>query len=98
MAAMGKMAINDPAKTLFAILTQQMQQYGRILGIHVLVIGQARMNGDFVQDLNYSSKTGMYHQVPSEIRESLVRYTASIAPEVRKEARDALDMQVKAKQ
>ena len=50
------------------------------------------MNVDFVRDLNDSSKTGMYRQLPSEMRESLVRYAESIAPEVCKEARDALDM------
>ena len=56
------------------------------------------MNGDFVRDLKDSSKTGMYHQLPSNMRESLVQYAVSIAPEVRKEARDALDMQAKSKQ
>jgi len=98
LVAMGKMATNDPAESPFAMLTQQMQQYGRILGIHASAIGQARMNGDFVRDLMDSSKTGMYHQLSSNMRESLVQYAVSIPPEVCKEARDALDMQAKSKQ
>jgi len=78
---MGKVSMNDPAKSLFAILTQKMQQHGCILGIHASTIGQVRMNGDFIRDINDSSNIGMYHQLPSEMRELLVRYAVSTAPE-----------------
>ena len=54
------------------------------------------MNGDFIRDLKNSSKMGMYDQLSSEMRESLVRYMVIIAPEVCKDARHALDMQSKA--
>jgi len=95
---MGKMAMDDPTESLFAIPTQHMQQYGCILGIHAWTIVQARINGDFIRDLDDSSKMGMYRQLPSEMRKSLVRYAASTASEMRKEARDVSDMQAETKQ
>ena len=50
-ALIGKSATNDSAESPFAMLTQQMQQFGRILGIHAAAVGQAKMNGDFKRDL-----------------------------------------------
>ena len=41
-ALIGKSATNDSAESPFAMLTQQMQQFGRILGIHAAAVGQAK--------------------------------------------------------
>ena len=38
-ALIGKSATNDSAKIHFVMLTQQMQQFGRILGIHAAAVG-----------------------------------------------------------
>ena len=46
----GKSATNYSAERLFAALTQQIQQFGKILGIHASAVGQSRMNGDFKRD------------------------------------------------
>ena len=50
------MASNDPVESLFAGLTQQLQSFGRVLGIHALGIAHARFNGDFHCDLNETQK------------------------------------------
>ena len=41
-ACLGKMVTNDPDEAPFATLTQQLQQFGCVLGIHASGLGQAR--------------------------------------------------------
>ena len=38
-ALIGKSATNDSAERQFTMLTQQIQQFGKILGIHALAVG-----------------------------------------------------------
>ena len=59
-ACMGKMATNDPAESPFATLTQQLQSFGRVLGIHASAIGQARINGNFHRDIKDESNNCAY--------------------------------------
>ena len=99
LATMGKRATNDPAESPFAILTQQMQQFGRILGILASAIGQARMNGDFNRGIGGNpTNLGFYHELSNTGRESLVQYSVSLVPRVLRETRDALDLQATSKQ
>ncbi len=49
-ACLGRMATNDLAKSPFAGLTQQMQQFGRVLGIHASAVSHAKFSGDFHLD------------------------------------------------
>mmetsp|Transcript_26186 Transcript_26186/g.44648 ORF Transcript_26186/g.44648 Transcript_26186/m.44648 type:complete len:365 (-) Transcript_26186:8-1102(-) len=103
------MATNDPAESPFALLTQQLQSFGRVLGIHASAIGQARMNGDFktakktatrtnAKKVNKASKIesekeGAWHSLPKEMRESLLLFALSVAPAVRQAEKKALDKQ-----
>ena len=59
-----KMATNNPAEAPFTALTQQLQQFGRVLGIHASGLGQARVNGDFERDYNHSDTYDAYFQLP----------------------------------
>ena len=43
-----------------AMLSQQMQQIGRILEIHAAVVGQANMNGDLKRNLQCKEKEMMH--------------------------------------
>ncbi|KAL7503011.1 hypothetical protein ACHAXN_000861, partial [Cyclotella atomus] len=60
VASIGKDATNDPAESPFAALTQQLQTFGRVLGIHASAIGQARMNGDFKRNIDTDTNDGAY--------------------------------------
>ena len=86
---LGKMATNDPAEAPFAALTRQMEQFGRVLGIHASGVGHARINGDFERDLNDGGSDGAYYQLPDDMRNSLLRFALSVAPEFCKQATEA---------
>ena len=97
-ALIGKSATNDSAESPFAMLTQQMQQFGRILGIHAAAVGQAKMNGDFKRDLQGKvGRNGAFLRLPKEMKESLLRLAVNIAPDVRGRERAALDRQRESK-
>ena len=55
------------------MLTQQIQQFGTILGIHASAVGQAKMNGDFKRDHQGRESTGSFLQLPKEMKEPLLR-------------------------
>ena len=78
------MATNDPTESPFAQLTQQLQSFGRVHGIHASTVGQARMNG------NFDHNNGAYQKLSSKMRESLLRFALSIAPTVRVAEKTAL--------
>ena len=78
----GKNATNDPAESPFASLTQQLQFFGRVLGIHTSAIGHARINGDFKRDHNKSANDDAYFKLSKEERESLLTYALKASPAV----------------
>ena len=83
-ACLGKMATNDMAESPFAGLTQQLQSFGRVLGIYTSAPGQARINGDFKRQLNGSDNNdGLYHCLPHNMKQSLLKFAISSAPTVR---------------
>ena len=92
-ACLGKMATNDPAESPFAMLTNQMQSFGRILGIHASGVGQARMNGDFERDLSDGNRDGQFYQLSDEMRDSLITFALGEAPEMRKTTSAAVNRQ-----
>jgi hypothetical protein len=96
-ACIGKMATNDPAESPFAQLTRQLQNFGRVLGIHASAVGHARMNGDFKRDINNPTVDGAYHKLSKEMRESLILFALSAAPGVRAAECVALEKQREAK-
>ena len=55
---LGKMVTSDPAEGPPAALTQQMQSFGRVTGIHATGVRQTRINGDFERDLNGGNNDG----------------------------------------
>ena len=57
-ACFRKITTNDPAEAPFAALTQQLEQFGRVLGIHASGVGQARIHGDFYRNLNDGNSNG----------------------------------------
>ena len=81
-AMLGKIATNDPAESPFASLTQQLQSFGRLLGIHASAVGHARINGDFNRDVDNESNSGAYHRLSPEMRESLMKFALKVAPAV----------------
>ena len=97
-ACIGKMATNDPAESPFAQLTRQLQNFGRILGIHASAVGHARVNGDFKRDINNPQLDGAYHKLSKEMRESLLMFALNAAPRVRVAAREAEEKQRAAKE
>ena len=75
-----KMATNDIAKSLFAGLTQQMQQFGRLLGLHASVTDQEMINGDFTRTLS-GTDDGLRRLSP-KMKTLLVCLALSIASDV----------------
>jgi hypothetical protein len=96
-AFLGKMATNDSAESPFASLTRQLQQFGRMLGIHASAVGHARINGDFVRDYKNPDNDGAYHKLSDEMRSSLLTFALQVAPAIRKTEQTALDKQREAK-
>ena len=92
-AFLGKMATNDPAESPFALLTHQLQSFGRLLGIHASAVGHARMNKDFTCKIEDCSHDGAYHQLSNEMRQSLLQFALNVAPAVRKSEKISLDKQ-----
>ena len=93
ITSIGKDATNDPAESPFAALTQQLQTFGRVLGIHASAIGQARMNGDFKHDIDTDTNDGAYWKLSEGERQSLLSYALYSAPAVRKEEKVQLNEQ-----
>ena len=60
-AGIGMMATNDPAESPFAALTQQLQCFGRVMGINASAVGHARLHGDFDRNWEDSGVDGLYH-------------------------------------
>ena len=96
-ACLGRMATNDSAESPFAGLTQQMQQFGRVLGIHASAVSHAKFSGDFNLDFKDTSNDGRYFKLPQEMKQSLLTYALSISPTVRREEKVALEIQREAK-
>lgn len=96
-ACLGMMATNDSAESPFAGLTQQMQQFGQVLGIHASAVSHAKFSGDFHLDYKDSSNDGRYFKLPDDMKQSLLTYALSISPKVRKEEKEALERQREAK-
>ena len=92
-ACLGKMATNDPAESPFAMLTNQMQSFGRMLGIHASGVGQTRMNGDFERDLNDGNIDGPFYQLSDQMRDSLITLALGEAPEMRRHTSAAVNYQ-----
>ena len=62
------------AKSPFAGLTQQMQAFSRILGIHASGISQARINADFKRLLNGINKDdALFNCLSPKMKKSLLR-------------------------
>ena len=89
------MATNDSAESPFASLTRQLQQFGRMLGIHASAVGHARINGDFVHDYKNPDNDGAYHKLSDEMRSSLLTFALQVAPAIRKTEQTALDKEKK---
>ena len=88
------MVTNDPEESPFSELTRQLDKYVRVLGIHAAAIGHARINGEFDQgDLKNPNNEGTYHNLPPDMRVSLLKFALSLDPEVRKAEAAALNKQ-----
>ena len=96
-ASLGRYATNDPAESPFALLTRQLQSFGRVLGIHASAVGQARMNEDFKRSKQCDEDDGLFHRLPKEMHDSLLTFALSVAPKVRESEEKALARQREAK-
>ena len=98
-AGLGKMATNDTAESLFAGLTHQLDNFGTILGIHAAGISQARINGDFKRkNVNGNKIDGMYHILPTKMKQSLLTMAINEASTVRRHETIAIEKQQQHKQ
>ena len=92
------METNDPVEIQFTELTRQLDQYERVLGIHSAAIRNARINGDFDQgDLKNPNNDVTYHKLLPDMRVLLLKFSFSLAPEVRMAKAAALDKHQEAK-
>ncbi len=55
------------------------------------------MNGDFKHDLNNETNNGAFHQLSTEMHDSLLRFALKSDPEVRKSEEAAMNKQQNAK-
>ena len=47
VTGIGMMATNHPLESPFAALTQQLQCFSQVMGVHASAVGPARLHGDF---------------------------------------------------
>ena len=78
-------------------MTQQLQTFGCVLGIHASAVGHARINGNFKRDHNKNANDGAYFKLSKEERESLLTYALKASPAVRIEEKVLLIDQREAK-
>ena len=80
-ACLGMMATNDIAESPFGGWSQQVQQFGRLLGIHASARGIARMNKDFTRNIKQPSNNGLFHKLSPHMKHSLITFALSISQE-----------------
>ena len=77
------MDTNDLAESPFVGLTQQLQSFGRQLGIHTYATEHAIITGNLNQHSSDSSVDSVFfHKVSNEMRKSLLHFALSVASEV----------------
>ena len=94
-AAMGKMAVNDPAECTFAGLTRQLECFGRISLRSAGAVSQAQYNGDFGRGHSAkrhcagstSKAVGVFHTLSSMMTASMLTVGLEDAPATRQDAR-----------
>ena len=96
-ACIGMMAYNDPSESPFAPLTRQLQSFGHVLGINDAAGGCARHNDDFLRSSVDYEGVGAFHKLGDEMRESLLRFSISLIPTLKRGERDAIERQREAK-
>ena len=74
---------DDPTKSPFVSLTQQLQSFGRILNIHASAVGQARINFNFKHKVKTGTDNGAYIKLSDKEWQSLLTYALCSAPAVR---------------
>ena len=75
-------------------MIQQLQSFGRILGIHAFTIGQAQINGDFERQLDGSDNNeGLYHYLPHNKKQPLLKFAIDVAQTLRTKEEIALNKQ-----
>ena len=97
-AGIGMMATNDPAESPFAALTQQLQSFGRVMGMNASAVGHARLHGDLDRSITDGVVDGSYHQLPKEMKWLLMELALGISAEVRHDERRSLKRQQEEKQ
>ena len=93
------MATNNTAESPFAGLTHLMECFGRILGINAAATSQARINGDFRREnVDGNKNNGMYHVLPTKLKQSLLTMAINDALTVRRNEGIAIEKQRRHKQ
>ena len=72
--------------------------FGRLIGIHVAVVGQARFNGYFSCNTKNPNNDRTFYQLSPDMHDSLLKLALSIAPGIRKAEKVALNRRREAKQ
>ena len=99
---MGKMATNDHAESSFAGVTSQVQYYGRI-GMHNAAAASDTARNGFLQrpltkKEHESGERGLFHELPEELRVTLLIMAMEDAPATRQSNAESLEVQRKMKE
>lgn len=96
VSGLGKCATNDDAERPFGGLTSELQRFGRIGLTNAGGITQARVNGDFYRSKSKKGDDvveGLFHQLPTEMKQSLFATAMEDAPVTIKADSEALARQ-----
>ena len=95
---LGTSATNDVAESPFATITENIQRFGRLTQGNAAVTAHAKINGDFDRKILGAESDGLFHQLPNEMRQSLISFAIKEVPKVRAAEREAIVKQQDYKQ
>ena len=102
---MGKIAVNDPAESLFGATTRQLQCYGHVTLGNAGGVSQVQINANMkrivhkrTNDKGIGEKQGLFHMLSQEMKNSLLIMARRDRDKVRKYDTSALEKQRAAKE
>ena len=102
---MGKIAVNDPAESLFGSTTRQLQCFGRVSLGNAGGMGQVQANADMKRIIKdgkntkgIGEKQGLFHMLSQQMKNSLLIMAEQDRDKVRKYDATALEQQRAAKE
>ena len=95
---LGTSATNDAAESPFAVVTENLQRFGRLTQVNAAATAHAKINGDFDRKILGADSDGAFHRLPQKMKQSLIMFAVKDVPKVQETERKAIAKQREHKQ